>query len=119
LFGIAAQTARLAASRRLGRPRPGMAVLPWAAPEAFSRRHSPACPARDRGVANRAGVAGLGQDRRDPGHGQPGDGGHQIGQPEVLQDRAHPGLGVGEPGAGIPPVAQRQVRAPGRLAGAP
>ena len=54
LFGIAAQTARQAASRRPGRPRPEIEVLPWAAPEALSRGHSPACPSSARAVANRA-----------------------------------------------------------------
>ena len=41
LFGSAAQTARQAATRGRGRPRPEMGVLPWNAPEALSRGHSP------------------------------------------------------------------------------
>jgi hypothetical protein len=55
LFGSAAQTARQAASRSAGRPRPEIADLPWKAPESLSRGHNPACLTRARAVANRAG----------------------------------------------------------------
>ena len=50
-----AHTARQAASRRPGRPRPEMEVLPWCSPEALSRGHSPACPSSDLGEAKRTG----------------------------------------------------------------
>ena len=88
-----------------------MEVLPWAAPEALSRGHSPACPTSARAVANRAGSPVSARIAAAPVDGQPCDRGDQPGQPELIQDRAHPGLDIGEPGADIAPVAQRQVRA--------
>src|ERR1700691_433616 len=56
LFGSAAQTARQAATRSRGRPRPEIEVLPWKVAEALSRGHSPACLTSDRGDAKRAGA---------------------------------------------------------------
>jgi hypothetical protein len=52
--------------------------------------------------------AGLGQDRRRADHGQAGDRGDQLGQPQFVQDRCHPGLGVQQPAVGLEPVAQQQ-----------
>jgi hypothetical protein len=56
-------------------------------------------------------VTGLGQDRRRADRGEPGDRGHQAGQAEVVQDGDHAGLDIGQPGPGVPPVAQGQVHA--------
>jgi hypothetical protein len=81
LFGSAAQTARQAAQPQRGSPAAG-----------------------DGGLAL-MGAGGF------VAWAQPGDRGDQRGQAEVVQDGNHPGLGVGEPGPGVAPTTQRQVRA--------
>ena len=50
------------------------------------------------------GVAGLGQDRRRAHRRQAGDRGDQCGQAELVQDRRHPPLSLGEPVLGVLPV---------------
>jgi hypothetical protein len=50
-----------------------------------------------RAVANLFGSPALGQDRRRADHGQAGDRGDQFGQPQFLQNRRHPLLGVQQP----------------------
>ena len=59
LFGIAAHTARQVASRRPGRPRPEIEVLPGAAPELLSRGHTV------RGLQRHAAPVGLLQSETD------------------------------------------------------
>jgi hypothetical protein len=61
-----------------------------------------------RAVANRYGVAGLGQDRGRANRGQASDRGDQLGQPELVKDAGHPLLGVAQPAVGFQPVAQQQ-----------
>jgi hypothetical protein len=50
--------------------------------------------------------------------GEPGDRGEQADQAEIIQDGGHPGTGLGQPGLGLPPVTQCQVRPLQRPAGA-
>jgi hypothetical protein len=54
-----------------------------------------------------AGVAGLGQDRRGPDCGQPGDRGDQLGQLKLVEHPGHRLLGVGELALGVPPVLKQ------------
>ena len=87
-----------------------MEVLPWAAPEELPRGHSPACLTSARGVVNRAGPPVSARIAAAP---------VTVSPPIVVTSSvsprssrtAHPRPGIGEPGAGIAPVAQRQVRA--------